>query len=96
MQTQLVVETKELPPEIQKPAYNSNNKKLHEYRKKMMDAIGNEAYNGVNLFEGTDPMTNSEARSPSNGSVDLGNPNDSGVDISSLMGSASKIWDAMK
>ena len=58
-----------------------------------MDSIGSDAYNGVNLFEGTEATVADEVK---RGSVDLGNPADSGVDISSLMGGASQIWKAMK
>ena len=35
-------------------------------------------------------------RPQSGGSVDLGRPGDSGVDISSLMNGATEIWKAMK
>jgi len=66
---------------------------LNEHRQKLMDAIGNEAYGGVNLFEGTQPMTHNE---PTKGHVDLGDPGDSGVDISSMVGNASEIWKAIK
>ena len=69
------------------------NKRLSEQRKKMMDAIGNDAYNGVNLFEGTAPM---ESSAPNPGTPDMGNPRDAGVDISSLVGEASAVWKAMK
>ena len=31
-------------------------KKLQEHRKKLLDAIGGDAYNGVDLFEGTEPI----------------------------------------
>ena len=63
-----------------------------------MDSIGADAYNGVNLFEGTEPLTNREATSsgPKAGAVDLGDPNDAGVDISSLIGGASQVWKAIK
>jgi hypothetical protein len=62
-----------------------------------MDAIGKDAYNGVNIFEDTTPFTSREANAvPQAGSVDLGNPNDPGVDIKSLLGGASKMWKAMK
>ena len=71
-------------------------KQILEQRKKMMDAIGTDAYNGVNLFEGTEPLSSHEATTNAAGSVDLGNPRDAGVDISSIMGGASKIWKAMK
>ena len=72
---------------------SETNAKLEEHRKKMMDSIGSDAYNGVNLFENVDPMQHG---SPSPGTTDLGNPSDSGVDISSLMGGAAKIWQAIK
>jgi len=71
-------------------------KKIQEHRKKMMDAIGSDAYNGVDLFEGTSPMSPQESTQTKAGSVDLGNPGDAGVDISSIMGGASQIWKAMK
>ena len=67
--------------------------KLDIHRKKMMESMGKGAYNGVNLFEGTDPMRYRESQS---GQADLGDPTDSGVDISSLVGDASKIWQAIK
>ncbi|MAS68992.1 MAG: hypothetical protein CMC43_06665 [Flavobacteriaceae bacterium] len=69
-------------------------KRLSEQKKKMLDAIGNEAFNGVDLFEGTTPTPAQQQISA--GSVDLGDPTDSGVDISSLLGGASKVWNAMK
>ena len=74
----------------------ANNEQKLANRKKLMDAIGGEAYNGVNLFEGTEPMTAHEAATPKAGTVDLGDPRDSGVDISSLVGGASQLWSAMK
>ena len=70
--------------------------KLREHRKKLMNSIGAGAYNGVNLFENTEPMSSHEASESKGGAVDLGNPGNAGVDISSIMGDASKIWKAMK
>jgi len=70
--------------------------KLQQHREQLMHAIGEDAYNGVDLFEGTKPMTNHETSEPSPGSVDLGSAADSGVDISSLVGGASRMWNAMK
>jgi hypothetical protein len=32
------------------------NKKLQEHRRKLLDSIGSDAYNGVDLFEGTEPI----------------------------------------
>ena len=60
----------------------------------LLDAIGNDSYGGVDLFEGTTPAP--AQRSTPAGSVDLGDPSDSGVDISNLVGNATKMWDLMK
>ena len=48
---------------------------------------------GVNLFEGTTPAPTQAANS--GGSVDLGEPDDAGVDIGSILGQSSKIWESM-
>ena len=73
------------------------NKKLQEHRRKLLDAIGGDAYNGVDLFEGTEPMKQSAAPGASHRPSVLGDdPDDAGVDISSIMGNASKIWQAIK
>ena len=58
-------------------------KKLEEQRKRMLDAIGKDSYNGVNVFEGVEPARESNQQSP------LANiaPGDSGVDISGLFNS---------
>ena len=86
--------------QAQQAALDSQNekrkKKMKEQRAKMMDAIGANAYNGVNLFENTEPLSAQERPAAQPGAVDLGNPADSGVDISSLMGGATKIWKGMK
>ena len=70
--------------------------KLQEHRKKLLEAVSTDAYNGVDLFEGTEPMSSYEATEQKGGSVDLGSPRDSGVDISSLLGGASQVWEQMK
>lgn len=73
------------------------NQKLQEHRKKLLDSIGKDAYNGVDLFEGTEPMKQAGTPGASHRPSVLGDdPNDSGVDISSLMGNASKVWQALK
>ena len=73
------------------------NQKLQEHRKRLLDSIGKDAYNGVDLFEGTEPMKQAGTTGASHRPNVLGDdPNDSGVDISSLMGNASKVWQALK
>ena len=70
--------------------------KLIAHRKKLMDAVGKGAYNGVNLFEDTKPLKESGTSTPRAGATDLGDPSDAGVDISSLIGNASQVWKAIK
>jgi len=73
------------------------NKKLQEHRRKLLDSIGGDAYNGVDLFEGTEPMRESATPGATNRPSVLGDdPTDAGVDISSIMGNAGKIWQALK
>ena len=72
---------------------NESRERLQEHRKKLMHSIGGGAYNGVDLFEGTEPMSHSE---PTQGEANLGNPRDAGVDISSILGKSSQIWKAIK
>ena len=73
------------------------NKKLQEHRRKLLDSIGTDAYIGVDLFEGTEPLRNTGTPGESHSPSVLGdNPSDAGVDISSIMGNAGKIWQAIK
>ena len=44
----------------------------------------------------TEPLSAHQAADPKAGSIDLGDPRDPGVDISSLLGESSQIWKAMK
>jgi len=63
--------------------------KIKETRKKMLDAVGNENYNGVNLFEGTEPLRRGGAEGSPAAASPLQDyaPSDPGVDISSLFSS---------
>jgi len=65
--------------------------RVAEHRKRLMEAIGADAYGGVDLFEGTTPA-------PGQGSPQKGNPlsgtdpGDAGVDISGIMALGGKNW----
>ncbi len=79
-----------------RPAVRTEQPKRRDYkqnRKKLMDAIGGDAYNGVDLFEGTTPTPAQQETSA--GSVDMGEPTDAGVDIGSILGQSSRIWESM-
>mgnify|MGYP003112775497 FL=1 len=67
-------------------------KKLHETKKRMLDAIGKDAYGGIDLFEGTKPITRGgnpgATAEPSSALGDI-DPSDPGVDISGFLGGVS-------
>ncbi len=106
MQKNVITETRTQPKPRRKPApemqmqekANASREKMSAHRRKMMDPIGSDAYNGVNLFEGTEPLRSAgQPGAPSGPPSVLGEDSgDSGVDISSLMGNSSAIWEAMK
>jgi len=78
--TNVVVETKQPPQSMR--GNDEIKKKIAESRKQLADAIGNESYNGINLFEGTQPATKSDPHSPMTGTE----PGDKGVDITAIPG----------
>jgi hypothetical protein len=75
---------------------SKQNDNLKEHKAKLMAAIGGggNAFNGVNLFEGTTPViaqaTSTQQSTPLSGI----NPGDAGVDISDLFGGAKRHWAA--
>ena len=92
-----IVEKRQNNNEIKKLQLQEKQKRsqqIDETRKKMLDAIGRDSYNGVDLFEGTAPI--SKAGSPGGESSPQGPlsgiaPGDAGVDISNLMGNIN-VW----
>jgi len=65
--------------------------KAKETRKKMLDAIGKDAFGGVDLFEGTTPAKAS-VESKQGDPLSGVSPSDAGVDISNLFGGVNKTW----
>ena len=68
--------------------------KLKEHRAKLMSAIGGEAFNGVNLFEGTTPAPAQGSPNQQANPMSGQNPSDAGVDIGNLFGSVGTSWGA--
>ena len=86
---QQIVETKRKDPQV----FQERRKRDVEKRKKLLDAIGKESYNGVDLFEGTTPIRSSPSSQSSRAPGPLSDidPRDPGVDLSNFMG-AEKLW----
>jgi len=92
---QPIVEQKQNNDEIKKLQLEEKQKriqKINETRRTMLDAIGNSAFNGVDLFEGTTPMRADNSSSTAMADpLSNQDPEDSGIDISRLMGEAN-VW----
>ena len=99
---QTLVEQKDPEPQqaIEQQKYEEEQEqnyvqKLNETKKKMLDAIGNNSYNGVNLFENTEPMSSApapgESATPNSPLSGVGSK-DAGVNIDGLFGSMGKNW----
>ena len=72
--------------------------KLKETKQKMLDAIGRDSFNGVNLFEGTEPLRSagspSGAPSPSD-PLSTYAPDDEGVNINGILQIANGKWNKL-
>ena len=92
---QPIVEQRQNNDEINKMQVEEKKKrsqKINETRQKMLDAVGNDSYNGVNLFEGTTPLGRAGAPGEATqvqGALSGVDSNDAGIDISNLMGNIS-------
>ena len=63
---------------------NNNKQALLERKKKLLDAIGNDAYGGVNIFEGTTPAPSPSSNATPAGPLSGMDPADPGVNISNI------------
>jgi hypothetical protein len=87
MNQQPIVENKRPEPVRDFKAEERNeqvSRRLQEQRKKMLNAIGADAYGGVDLFEGTEPLPNSAE--PAHSPMANRDPKDEGLNIDGLLG----------
>ena len=93
---QTIVETQQSPTPQRNYEEETRiaNQKLQETRKRMLDAVGKDSYNGVDLFAGTTP-TAAPAETKQGDPLSGVDPRDSGVDISQLFGGVNKNWSGM-
>jgi len=101
MGNQFLVENKE---EVVPTMSNENSVRLEplkerqqETRKRLLDEIGKDAYNGVDLFEGTTPIRDSGQPSATSQASPMSgqDPSDPGVDISGIVALGGKNWKAL-
>tara|TARA_A100001515_G_scaffold120165_1_gene103040 strand:+ start:8041 stop:8445 length:405 start_codon:yes stop_codon:yes gene_type:complete len=82
-------------PTYSQPTQHKAEEKINEAKKRMLDAIGKDSYNNVNIFEGTEPISSrGGSGQPSPNSLFEGTkPTDPGVDITNIPGM--KNWGKM-
>ena len=90
--SQQIVETRVQQPKQDFARQERKMQEVKERKRKLLDSIGKDAYNGVNLFEGTTP-TSAPSSAQGQGPLDSVAPHDPGVDISGIFsGHSAKIW----
>jgi|21_taG_2_1085346.scaffolds.fasta_scaffold28505_2 hypothetical protein len=73
-------------------------KRMDEDKKELLNSFKKETFNGINVFEGTEPLSNYEAgatKSQRGGALTGIDPQDPGVDISGIMALGGKNWKAL-
>lgn len=102
VQKGLVVEQVQ-PQQVQQPTVQEQKNtiseeernKILENKKKLLNAIGNSSYNGIDVFEGTKPLKKGGAASKSGSgykAFEGVDPNDPGVNIDKLTSNLGGIW----
>lgn len=84
--------------EMRQKSLHEQKQQLDEHKQKLLNSIGKDSYNGIDLFEGTTPLksTGAPAGSSPTAQGPLANvdSNDAGVDISNLFGNVGRSWQA--
>ena len=87
---QVVVEDRSA--EIEHEQYLQKLQETKNQKQQMLKSIGQSAYDGMDIFEGTTPaLPESDGRSPLSGR----DPTDAGIDISNIAGSNPAMWKAL-
>jgi len=71
--------------------------KIHEYKKRFAEQVSRENFGGIDVFEGTTPLSSGGSPGSTQAAGPLANreASDPGIDISGLVGQNSKTWKAL-
>ena len=91
---QAILENKETIVPDQSNENSVQIQRLREQQQAALESIGKNSFNGVNVFEGTTPMTTVQDPSPKSQASALSgqDPNDPGVDISNFIANGGHAW----
>jgi len=74
-------------------------RQANNQKRKLLDAIGKDAYGGVDLFEGTEALSsggNPDAGTQAQGALSGYAPDDAGVNIDGLLNLSGNTWKKLK
>jgi hypothetical protein len=95
LQGQVITETKQ-PVAKQSFSSGPTPDEVKRRKKELLDAIGKDAFKGVDIFEGVEKTRIPEQSQSTQGSPLAGlAPDDSGVDISGIVALGGKNWNAL-
>ncbi len=79
--------------QVEQDKIQTNSKRLDEARARMLEAVGNDGYNGVDLFEDVKPMRSSGQKAPTGANPLEGvDPSDPGVNINGILKIGGSRW----
>ena len=79
-------------PQVNEQVMRERNERMKQQKKQLLDSIGREAFNGVDVFEGTTPMAAPARGSSQHSPLAHEDPGDPGVDISNLFAGNGRVW----
>ena len=75
----------------------SRRRAAEERKQKLLSAVNADAYGGINVFEGTEPLSaggSASNETPTQGPLSDVDPNDPGIDITGILNLAGNRWSA--
>jgi hypothetical protein len=75
----------------------SRRRAAEERKQKLLSAVNADAYGGINVFEGTEPLSaggSTSNETPTQGPLSDVDPNDPGIDITGILNLAGNRWSA--
>ena len=88
---QVIKEARQPTPSVINRTEKVRKEQIKRQKKQLLDAIGKDAFNGVDLFEGTTPVA-PEAKTQAGSPMAGQDPSDPGVDISGIMALGGSKW----
>jgi len=90
-----LVEQRKPTPKRANPAPSQRQQEMKQERKQLLNSINKDAYNGVNVFEGTEAISSggssSESAPPGSPLGDIA-PSDPGINIDGILNIAGDSW----